>query len=250
MRFYTRVALVLHPSGFKRGLYNDPHDDMPSPPLCASPAALITHPLLVQLRLDASHQPIEWHCHSSVPDPHSYMMRPRTRLPHAEDTLLLDGDWARLAAGSRLAVMSALAMKRISVLWGFCALLDTRTRSLHYMDLIGERDGRACVVLLYYTRRSVSSSTQDMQEVEKHCRLLQEICATQYSVSVTPIPVNVYCTGSQVQRIQVNVLLNPHRRPPRPSAPRPPPPLQHPHPAPAPASLPLSGPEARTPPQG
>ena len=145
------------------------------------------HPLLARLRL-RDHQPRQWECEASVPDADSYVIMPRPALPGVAP--MPDTEWARMAHASREQVLLTLIQGRVFVVSHFCALLDTQAKTLHHVDLVGEFEGRPCLVLMYYTRRRLGR--RNRQAVNRHMYALCTLCREQYSLYVTARAVNVY----------------------------------------------------------
>lgn len=179
---------------------------------CVSATAFLVHPLLARLRLGSSHQPVEWDCNERIVNEAKteYQISNRPRLIHAEDTLLMYSDWVLLATDSRRKVLDCLELLRTRVVDKFCAVVDTASKTLHHVDLVAERDGMACLVLIFYTHSPISAP-KDRVKVAEHGARLRRICKEQYGMTVCSTAINVYRDG--VGGVQVKALRN---RPPHP----------------------------------
>jgi hypothetical protein len=156
-------------------------------PPCVSTPAFLMHPLLARLRL-RNHQPRQWECESSVPDADDYVIMQRPSLPGAPS--MPDSDWVTMAMASREQVLRCLEQGRVLVVSHFCALLDTQTKTLHHVDLVGELEGRPCLVLMYYTQRRIGR--RNRQIIMRHMHALCTLCREHYSLCVTARAINVH----------------------------------------------------------
>ncbi len=216
-------------------------------PSHVSALSLLAHPLLARLNLGEDGQPVRWECLAKVPDPEGFTLAARRPLPVAQPAGL---DWQTMARESRLMVLCALEANRVSPVPGLCALVDTRDRTVHHVDFLAERDGRPCLVLVYYTKRR-ARATRDLDTIACQCRGLERLCEEQYAVPCAHVcAVNVHFIPSPVvgdpssvvgawvipRRLIVNRVLLPPPPPPSGTASAPP------AAAPPPASPPRTAP--------
>ena len=162
-------------------------------------AAFLTHPLLANLCLE-EHQPRKWECPANVPEADSYVMIPRPL--HAEGAMVTDLDWGWMAAHSRVGVIHSLACERVQLVGPFCAVIDTRSKTLHHIDLVGERDNRPCLIFMYYTHRKISKR-RDRAQIDRHMDRLTALCRDQYASTVSTLAVNVYFTARDTVAVRV-----------------------------------------------
>ena len=154
-------------------------------------AAFLTHPLLANLCLE-EHQPRQWECPANVPDADSYAMIPRPL--HAEGAMVKDLDWGWMAAHSRVGVIQCITCERVQLVNPFCAVIDIQSKSLHHIDLVGERDSRPCLIFMYYTHRKISKR-RDKAQINRHMDRITGLCREQYASTVSTMAVNVYFTS-------------------------------------------------------
>jgi hypothetical protein len=162
-------------------------------------AAFLTHPLLANLCLEEN-QPREWECPASVPDADSYVMLPRPL--HAEGCMVTDSEWGWMAANSRVDVIRCLMRERVQVAGPFCAIIDMRSKTLHHIDLVGERDGRPCLIFLYYTHRKITKRKEATQ-INRHMDRITALCRDQYASTVSTLAINVYFRNTVTLGVRV-----------------------------------------------
>lgn len=157
--------------------------------------SLLAHPLLARLNLGEDGRPVRWECHAKVHEPEGFTLAQRRPLPVAQAA---GNDWARLAQESRLMVLCALEASRVIPVSGFCALVDTCDRTVHHVDFVAERDGRPCLVLVYYTQQR-ARATRDLDAIAQQCQGLRRLCLDQYAMPNTHVcAVNVHFIMSPV----------------------------------------------------
>ena len=95
-------------------------------------------------------------------------------------------------------VLCALEASRVIPVSGFCALVDTCDRTVHHVDFVAERDGRPCLVLVYYTQQR-ARATRDLDAIAQQCQGLRRLCLDQYAMPNTHVcAVNVHFIMSPV----------------------------------------------------
>ena len=134
--------------------------------------SLLAHPLLARLNLGEDGRPVRWECHAKVQEPEGFTLATRPPLPVAQPAA--DLDWQNMAHESRMMVLCALEANRVTPLSGFCALVDTRDRTVHHVDFLAERDGRPCLVLVYYTQQRARAS-RDLDAIARQCQCLRRL---------------------------------------------------------------------------
>jgi hypothetical protein len=188
--------------------------------------SLLAHPLLARLNLGEDGRPVRWECHAKVQEPEGFTLATRPPLPVAQPAA--DLDWQNMAHESRVMVLCALEANRVTPLSGFCALVDTRDRTVHHVDFLAERDGRPCLVLVYYTQQRARAS-RDLDAIARQCQCLRRLCQEQYAMPGAHVcVVNVHFIASPIvgdtTRIVGAWVIPPNLRHLRAPFPPPPPP--------------------------
>jgi hypothetical protein len=150
--------------------------------LTTSTNALLAHPLLVHLTGMNC-----WQCVAEVPEADQYVLAPRPNSDLGPN--ITSVEWELMETGGFQAVKEALARQRMTILSPYCAIMDTQKKRLYHVDLVGEQDGRACLVLLTHTRSRMSKRATT--SIQSHLAEMAAVCREYYTVAAKLFAINV-----------------------------------------------------------
>ena len=154
-----------------------------------SPSGLVLHPMLVKLLIRES-RVVGWECKVIHPDDAVNYTYAHNALSDLHVLKMSTQESTRLMLESRYARENWFISKGISILHNNCALVDPRCKKIYHINLLGKKEGRACLVLLLPSQNRIPR--QYHKELQLYANEIHGVCIEQYAMCVTTVLVNIF----------------------------------------------------------
>lgn len=153
--------------------------------LSSSVTAFLLHPLLSR-RVQTEGGQTCWGTQVAVPEPESYRRAPyppaATSLPAISLEMLIED--------TNPQICNWFQARNIQVVDHDCAVFDPRTKKIYTIDMIVNRHGRVCVVLVFFTPNRIPKRSH--AEILNYASEIHSVCAEIYAMSPTTLVLNAF----------------------------------------------------------